>query len=92
MGWARKKLPAVIEQYNKNVLGVVKGGQHNIFTDNSRKSMWWFANVEVELIPGSCTSDTYIFHTINYLYSGTTTYFRKGIVKNKLKTKTKIYQ
>ena len=53
MGWKRKKSPVVIEQYNKNMLGVDKGDQLNNFTDNSRKSMQWFAKVGLELILGS---------------------------------------
>ena len=80
-----KKSPVVIEQYNKNILGVDKGDQLNIFTDNSRKSMRWFAWVGLELILGSCMSNTYILHKKNYLYYGTIIDFRNNIIKTQLK-------
>ena len=57
-----KKMPVVIGQYNKNMLGVDKGGQINSFTDNSRKSMRWFANVGLELILESCMSNVRILN------------------------------
>ena len=66
-----KKLHVVIEQYNKNMLGVDKGDQLNSYTDNSRKSMRWFAKVGLELVLGSCMSNIYILHKKNNLYSVT---------------------
>ena len=76
-----KKIHVVIEQYNKNMLGVDKNDQLNSFMDNSRKSMWWFANVGFEFIMGSCMSNAYNLHNTNYLYSGNITDFRKDIIK-----------
>ena len=51
----------MVDQYNKNMLGVDKGDQLNSYSENSRKSLRLFSKAGLEFILGSVVSNSYTY-------------------------------